>query len=166
MARRVFYSFHYKPDNWRASQVRNIGVVEGNAPVSDNDWETVTSGGDQSIRNWIAKQMNGRTCTVVLIGAATAGRKWINYEIKKSREDGMGLLGIYVHRLKDNDEKQSTKGQNPFEYVSDGNIPLSRLVKTYDPLGADSRAVYKYIADNVGAWVEVAVATAKNSKRG
>jgi hypothetical protein len=30
--RKVFYSFHYMPDAWRASQVRNMGVVEG--PVS------------------------------------------------------------------------------------------------------------------------------------
>jgi len=37
MARRVFFSFHYTPDNWRASQVRQIGVIEGDAPVSDND---------------------------------------------------------------------------------------------------------------------------------
>ena len=28
--RRTFFSFRYKPDNWRASQVRNMGVVEGN----------------------------------------------------------------------------------------------------------------------------------------
>ena len=40
--RRTFFSFHYKPDNWRAAKVRNMGVVEGNSPVSDNDWETVT----------------------------------------------------------------------------------------------------------------------------
>ena len=33
MARRTFYSFHYKPDNWRAAQVRNMGVIEGNRPV-------------------------------------------------------------------------------------------------------------------------------------
>ena len=46
MAQRVFYSFHYKPDASRASQVRNIGAVEGNQPASDNDWETVTGGGD------------------------------------------------------------------------------------------------------------------------
>lgn len=43
--RKVFYSFHYKPDNWRASQVRNIGAVEGNKPASDNDWEEVVKGG-------------------------------------------------------------------------------------------------------------------------
>ena len=30
MARRVFYSFHYQPDNWRAAMVRNIGSIEGN----------------------------------------------------------------------------------------------------------------------------------------
>ena len=32
--RRVFYSFYYKEDSWRASQVRNIGVVEGNRPAT------------------------------------------------------------------------------------------------------------------------------------
>ncbi len=30
MARRVFYSFHYKPDVMRVSQVRNIGALEAN----------------------------------------------------------------------------------------------------------------------------------------
>ena len=50
MARRAFYSFHYKPDNWRAAQVRNIGSVEGNKPATDNDWEQITSGGAAAIK--------------------------------------------------------------------------------------------------------------------
>ncbi len=29
--RQVFYSFHFKNYSWRAGQVRNIGVVEGNS---------------------------------------------------------------------------------------------------------------------------------------
>ena len=57
MARRVFYSFHYKNDNWRAATVRNIGVVEGNSPASDNDWETVKKGGDAAIKRWIARSL-------------------------------------------------------------------------------------------------------------
>ena len=81
MKRRVFYSFHYKPDNWRASKVRNIGAIEGNQPATDNDWETVKRGGDRAIERWIAGQMRGRSCTVVLVGANTANRKWINREI-------------------------------------------------------------------------------------
>ena len=36
MARRVFYSFHYNPDNWRAAMVREIGSIEGNRPATDN----------------------------------------------------------------------------------------------------------------------------------
>jgi hypothetical protein len=42
MARKCFYSFEYKPDCWRASKIRNIGVIEGNQTVSDNDWEKIT----------------------------------------------------------------------------------------------------------------------------
>ena len=81
MARRCFFSFHYKPDAQRASQVRQIGSIEGNRPATDNDWEKVTAGGDTAIKKWIADQMYGKSCTVVLVGAATANRKWINQEI-------------------------------------------------------------------------------------
>jgi len=109
MARRAFYSFHYKPDNWRASQVRNMGVIEGNRPVSDNKWEEITSGGDKAIREWIDEQMQGKSCAIVLIGANTAGRKWIKYEIKKAWDDAKGVLGIYIHNLKNKDGEQSSK---------------------------------------------------------
>lgn len=57
MKRQVFFSFHYQPDSWRASHVRNIGALDGNAPVSDNDWEQVKRGGDRAIERWIAAQM-------------------------------------------------------------------------------------------------------------
>ena len=55
--RQVFYSFHYEPDSWRASQVRNMGIVEGNKPASDNDWETIKRGGANAIKRWINDQM-------------------------------------------------------------------------------------------------------------
>ena len=77
--RQVFYSFHYSRDNWVASQIRNIGVVEGNKPVSDNDWEEVANKGDESIKRWIDSQMNMRSCLIVLVGAETASRKWVKY---------------------------------------------------------------------------------------
>ena len=73
--RRTFFSFHYRPDNWRAGQVRNIGAIEGNEPVSDNDWEAVTRGGDAAIKRWIDDQMYGKSCVIVLIGSQTSGRK-------------------------------------------------------------------------------------------
>src|SRR5438046_1660661 len=84
MARRAFYSFHYIPDNWRASQVRMMGVIDGNQPATDNDWETVKKGGDAAIQRWIDGQLDGKSVAIVLVGTNTAGRKWINYEINKA----------------------------------------------------------------------------------
>jgi hypothetical protein len=158
MARRVFYSFHYIPDAWRTSQVRNIGKIEGNKPASDNDWETVKKGGDNAIKKWIDDQLAGRSCTIVLIGAQTAGRKWIKYEIEKSWNDGKGVFGIYIHNLKDADGKQTTKGKNPFDGFDIKGTTLSSVVKAYDPPHSDSKDVYNYISNNIESWIETAIA--------
>ena len=101
MKRKVFTSFHYKPDNWRASQIRSMGKLEGNSVVTTNKWEEVTKGGNKAIQEWIENNMYGKSCVVVFVGENTANRKWIDFEIKKAWEDGKGLLGIYVHNLKD-----------------------------------------------------------------
>ena len=165
MARRVFYSFHYKPDNWRASQVRNMGVIEGNRPCSDNDWETITQGGDEKIKKWIAEQLDGKSCAVVLIGANTAGRKWINHEIVKAWNDKKGVVGVYVHNMQDSDQQQSTKGANPFASIKygDSGKMLSSIVKAYDPPYSTSTSVYKHIKDKLAAWVEEAITIRNNA---
>ena len=164
MARRVFYSFHYDADNARASQVRNIGVVEGNKPAADNDWETIKKGGEAKIKQWIDGQLDGRSCTVVLIGTDTAGRKWINYEIETSWNGGKGVLGIYIHNLKDLAGNQTVQGSNPFATftMKRDNSALSSIVKAYNPPYTDSKAVYKYISDNLSAWIEEAVKVRAN----
>ena len=151
MARRCFYSFHYKPDNSRAAQVRNMGAIDGNAPVSDNDWETVTKGGDTAIKKWIEAQMKGRSCTVVLVGSTTANRKWINHEIIRSWDKGMGVVGIHIHGLKDLDGHVSAKGKNPFQFIGHGNTgkKLSSIVKCYDPAGSSSKERYAWISKHL-----------------
>lgn len=159
MARRVFYSFHYQPDCSRAAQVRNMGVLEGNQPASDNDWEKVKKGGDDAIKKWIDGQLYGKSCAVVLIGANTAGRKWIRYEIETAWNEGKGVLGVYVHRLKDLDGNQSSQGTNPFEDFTmkkDGK-KLSQIVNAYYPPYTDSKQAYAYIKDNLADWFEEAV---------
>lgn len=144
--------------------MRNIGVVQGDAPVSDNDWEAIKKGGDKAIQAWIDGQLNGKSCTIVLIGAKTAGRKWIKYEIEKSWNDGKGVLGIYIHNLKDKDGKQSTKGRNPFDdfTMERDNKQLSSIVKAYDPPYTTSTKVYDYIKNYMEGWVEEAITIRKN----
>lgn len=163
MKRKVFFSFHYKPDCSRASQIRNMGVLEGNKPASDNDWESVKKGGSAAIRSWIDRQLKGRSCTVVLVGEKTAGRKWIKYEISKSWHYGKGIMGIYIHNLKDLNQKKTRKGRDPFEYIplKVKGKKLSRIVRSYNPPFRDSKKVYAYIKKNLGKWIEEAIKVRK-----
>lgn len=157
MARRVFFSFHYNRDAWRASQIRNMGVVEGNRPATDNDWEKVTKGGDAAIKTWIDDQMKNRSCVIVLIGYGTANRKWIEYEIRKAWADGKGVLGIHIHKLKDALGNQSSKGANPFKGIKVDGEDLEKAVKVYDPPFQTSSYVYDHIKDNLSGWIESAI---------
>lgn len=159
MARKCFFSFHYKPDNARASQVRNIGVIEGNQPAPDNDWESVKNGGDDAIRKWIATQMSGRTCTVVLVGTETANRKWINHEIVKSWSDGLGVVGIRIHGLRNLQGQTSASGPNPFDFIGYGNSgkKLASIVKCYDPGGSTSKDRYDWISKHLSNAIEEAI---------
>ena len=165
MSRRVFYSFHYQPDNWRASQVRNIGAIEGNRPASDNDWETITRGGDERIKRWITEQMQGTSCTVVLIGQNTAGRKWINHEIIKAWDEGKGVVGVHVHNLLDSNQRVSARGQNPFDPIGYGNTgrKLSSIVKAYDPPYTVGTDVYRHISNNLAGWIDEAIRIRSNN---
>lgn len=159
MARRCFYSFHYQPDCTRAAQVRQIGAIEGNKPASDNDWETVTKGGDAAIKQWIDRQMAGRSCAIVLVGAGTANRKWINHEIVRAWDLKLGLVGICIHGLKNLDGKLAVKGANPFDFVTHGPTgkKLSSIVKCYDPAGTDSKERYAWITTHLSNAVEEAI---------
>ena len=173
MARRFFFSFHHKADSWRTSQIRNIGAVEGNKLALDNDWEEIKKGGENSIKSWINAQMKNRSCVIILVGEDTASRPWINYEIKKAWDERKGLLGIRIHKLKDQNGKQSTKGANPFDnFIIENRIirrkrtfslidafgtTLSSKLSLYTSNFSDSKEHYKYVADNIEKWVEQAI---------
>ena len=49
--RQVFYSFHYDNDVFRVQQIRNIGALEDNKPVSANEWENIKRGGEALLKN-------------------------------------------------------------------------------------------------------------------
>ena len=156
MARRVFFSFHYERDIWRANVARKSWVTQdrGAAGFLDAaDWEKLKRQGDEAIQRWIDKQLEGTSVTAVLIGAETFYRKWVNYEIKKSHERGNGLLGVYIHHIKNQGGYDDWKGDNPFDkfYIDrDGKkVSLSEIYITYDWVNDDGY-------NNFGNWVEKA----------
>ena len=107
--RQIFYSFHYDNDVFRVQQIRNIGAIEGNKPVSANEWETIKRGGDAAIKRWIDDNMKYKSCLVVLIGSETANRPWVDYEIRKAWNDGKTKLSTVV----------KTYNPNPFDAYND-----------------------------------------------
>lgn len=153
--RRVFYSFHYDNDVFRVQQIRNIGALELNTPVSANEWETIKRGGDAAIVKWINENMHQKSCVIVLIGTQTHTRRWVKHEIKKAWTDGKGVLGIYIHNLKDPRTGTCSQGANPFDqFTFDSGKKLSSVVKCYNPKSNDA---YNDIATNIENWIEEAL---------
>jgi len=160
MARKTFFSFHFKQDNWRASQVRNSWVTQDREAAGFFDsaeWEEVKKKDDSDIKKWIDKQLEDTSVTVVLIGGKTAGRKWIDYEIESSHGKKNGLLGIYIHNKKDSDGNTNNKGRNPFSdwYITrnDEKVYFTELYETYDWVNDDGY-------NNMGDWIEEAATNA------
>jgi len=157
MARRVFFSFHYERDIWRASVVRNSWLTQKDREEAGfwdaSLWEDAKKKGDEAIKKMINKALEGTSVTVVLIGAETNGRKWVRYEIRKSYKKGNGMLGVYIHKIKDNNGLTDIKGSNQFGEIGqdeNGNsIYFWQLFPTYDWVDNDG---YK----NFGSWVEKA----------
>lgn len=155
MKRQVFYSFHFGNDVMRVQQIRNIGAIEGNEPVSPNNWEEIRRTGKSAVEKWIDDNMRHKSCVVVLVGSETANRKWVDYEIRKAWNEGKGLLGIYIHNLKDPRTGICRKGANPFDNVPlENGQRLSSLVPCYDPNSWDA---YNDIAKNLENWVDYAI---------
>jgi len=53
MARKVFFSFHYKHDVWRVGQVRNSWLLqkgEANTFMDAADWEAVKKRGEAAVK--------------------------------------------------------------------------------------------------------------------
>ena len=164
MKRPAFFSFHFDNDIWRANQVRNIGVVDGNQPVSGNEWEAIKRGGDRAIMNWIEGQFKYKQILIVLIGSETASRPWVLYEIRRAWELGKPLMGIRINALENEFGRQSREGQNPFEkiWLNNGTL-MSQWVPVFtpNPYGT-SRDAYNDIRINMGDWVESAIAGQRN----
>lgn len=173
MARHAFFSFHFGRDHWRVSQVRNSWVVRGEheaQPFFDSaGWEAIKRKGDVAIKNWIDSNLAGKSVTVVLIGAETASRRWVRYEMQQTHTAGRGMVGIYINGMKDQDGRTDYYAPNPFDALTyQERDPLRALwgfqtdlvtkkysekYRTYDWIYNDGRK-------NISQWIEEAAINA------
>lgn len=150
MARRVFFSFHYQRDIWRANVVRNSDVVRSNYEpagrfIDASLWEETKRRGEEAVRRLIDEGLVGTSVTAVLVGAETSQRPWVRYEIEQSIKRGNGLVGIQIHNIPDQNTQTDIAGANPFNAFPG----VAAGVRTYDWKWNDG---YR----NLSTWIEQA----------
>lgn len=154
MAKSVFYSFHYDRDAWRVQQIIQMGALEGQRILNAQDWEAVKRKGDAAIKKWIADQMAYKSAVVVLIGAQTASRPWVRYEIAYAWDKRKPLVGIRIHGLENRDGCADSYGEDPFSKVTlKGGGTVGDFVPVYNPSGSNGQAIYADIKTNITTWV-------------
>ncbi|MEC9039441.1 MAG: TIR domain-containing protein [Pseudomonadota bacterium] len=135
MARRTFFSFHYQEDVWRAWNVRNCWVVNGDQEsvgfFDGSVFEASKKEGDDALKTFLRNGLKKTSVTCVLSGQYTASRRWVRYEIVRSVLKGNGLLTVDIHGVKNNAKELGVKGKNPLAevgvYLSNGKIYFAEL---------------------------------------
>lgn len=121
-ARRTFFSFHYQKDVTRAQVVRNSWVTRDEREEAGffdaSVFESKKRTSDDVLKAFLTDALKGTTVTCVAIGAETSLRPWVRYELVRSFERGNGLLGIYVHNIKNLQGLLSAQGANPFDSLA------------------------------------------------
>ena len=122
MAKRVFFSFHYKDvADFRANVVRNHWTMKADREISGYYdayiWETAQKQGPVALKRLINAGLDQTSNTCVLIGSQTYERPWVRYELLKSFKKGNHLFGVHINSIRSKDRQTKIKGPNPLEYV-------------------------------------------------
>jgi hypothetical protein len=125
MARRTFFSFHYRPDVSRAWVVRNSWVTKvaqgerADAGFFDSSvFEASQRESDESLKRFLSEGLKNTTVTCVLVGAETCLRRWVRYEIFRSFIRGNGLLAVRIHSIGSLHTPSALSGDNPFDCMA------------------------------------------------
>jgi hypothetical protein len=160
--RRVFFSFNYEKDSFRAKQAYESWMSrldrDAGGYVEEAVWEELKNQGEKAIKDWINKEMQETTVTIVLIGAETDKDPYVDFAIQKTFQRKQGLVGVYVHNMKDHQENKGSLGQNPLDkyYIKKGEerVYLSKIYPTYEWINDSGYT-------NLEEWVEQAAKIAR-----
>jgi len=122
MAKRVFFSFHYKDvADFRANVVRNHWVTKESSEDAGffdaSIWESAKTISDAKVKSLINDSLNLTSNTCVLIGSETYQRDWVKYEIFKSLDVGNHLFGVHINSIEAKDGNIKPLGSNPLYWL-------------------------------------------------
>jgi hypothetical protein len=125
MARRTFFSLHYKADVLRSWIVRNSWVTkvakgsrESAGFFESSVFEATQRESDDSLKRFLREGLNNTSVTCVLVGEHTALRRWVRYEILRSFACGNGLLAVRRNTIPAMKSPPTPAGDNPFNCLA------------------------------------------------
>lgn len=123
MAKRVFFSFHYKDViDFRANVVRKHWVLKGDREEAGyfdaSIWEEAKKQNEIGLKRLINGALENTTVTCVLVGSETYARTWVRYEIIQSICRGNRTFGVHINQIKGKDQLTKINGPNPFDYLA------------------------------------------------
>jgi hypothetical protein len=93
--RKIFVSYHHRGDQTYYDAFVKA-FADSYEVFSDNSLERAYESDDVDYVRWQIRQndITGSSCTIVLCGAKTQGRKYVDWEIKATLDKQHGLIGI------------------------------------------------------------------------
>jgi len=93
--RKVFVSYHHGNDQWFYNEFSRV-FNDTYDIISDNSLERAIDSDDPDyvMRRIREKYITGSSCTIVLCGAETPNRKYVDWEIKATLDKEHGLIGV------------------------------------------------------------------------
>jgi hypothetical protein len=119
--RRTFFSFHYEPDNQRAQVVKQSWLTKPDREAAgffDSSAFETKKRPDEALQAFLIEQLKGTSVTCALVGAETAIRPWVRYELVRSFHRGNGLMAIRVNGIKNFNQQYSQARSNPFDLIA------------------------------------------------
>ena len=137
MAKRVFFSFHYRDVvDFRANVVRQHWVAKADREESGyfdaSIWEEARKTNTLGLTRLINGALENTTATCVLVGSETYARPWVRYEIIKSVCRGNRVFSVHINQIKGKDQKTKTNGPNPFDYLALKYSADGKMVKVFE----------------------------------
>lgn len=160
MAKRVFFSFHYRDvSDFRANVVRNHWTMKPDREICGyydaSIWEAAQRQGAVALKRLINAGLDQTSNTCVLIGSQTYERPWVRYELLKSFKKGNHIFGVHINSIRAKDGQTKIKGPNPLENVG-VTFSDSGLTATLWEVRNGKWVEYNEIDDSASYRVEVA----------
>lgn len=122
MARRVFFSFHYKDViEFRANVVRKHWVVKPDREEAGyfdaSIWEEAQKTNDLGLTRLINGALDNTSATCILVGSQTYARPWVRYEIIKSICRGNRVFAVHINQIKGKDQLTKSEWPQPYSTI-------------------------------------------------